>query len=118
MLISSLAPRRVALLALAHACFMLAQAPTAHAQSTSNTNTPPGNGSGRPPGPPPEAFQACSGKASGASCSMTMPDGKTLTGTCEAGGPPPNTTSSSSTQTSTALACRPSMAPGGTPPQR
>ena len=58
-----------------------------------------------PPPPPPEAYAACQGKAEGASVTLTMPDGKTLAGTCRtmtgtlvampaggpggAGGPPP-----------------------------
>lgn len=61
---------------------------------------------GTPPAPPPEAYAACKGKAEGASVTLTMPDGKTLTGTCRtmngtlvampaggpggAGGPPPS----------------------------
>ncbi|MGB3072075.1 MAG: hypothetical protein WBC18_26265 [Ottowia sp.] len=59
---------------------------------------------GQPPSPPPEAYTACEGKAEGASVTLTMPDGKTLAGTCRtldgklvampakgpgAGGPPP-----------------------------
>ncbi|MCO5355854.1 hypothetical protein [Acidovorax kalamii] len=63
---------------------------------------------GTPPAPPPEAYAACKGKAEGASVTLTMPDGKSLTGTCRtmngtlvampaggpggpggAGGPPP-----------------------------
>ena len=58
-----------------------------------------------PPGPPPEAYAACKGKTEGASVTLTMPDGKSLSGTCRtmggtlvampaggpggAGGPPP-----------------------------
>jgi len=58
-----------------------------------------------PPAPPPEAYAACQGKAEGASVTLTLPDGKTLEGTCRtmngalvampaghpggAGGPPP-----------------------------
>ena len=58
-----------------------------------------------PPAPPPEAYAACKGKTEGASVTLTMPDGKSLTGTCRtmdgtlvampaggpggAGGPPP-----------------------------
>jgi hypothetical protein len=63
---------------------------------------------GTPPAPPPEAYAACKGKTEGASVTLTMPDGKSLTGTCRtmngtlvampaggpggpggAGGPPP-----------------------------
>ena len=52
-------------------------------------------------GPPPEAFEACSGLAEGAACSVTH-DGRTLTGSCRSGpqGSP--------------LAC----APSGPPPER
>ncbi len=61
-----------------------------------------------PPSPPPEAYAACKGKAEGDAVTLTMPDGKTLAGTCRtmdgtlvaapaggpggpggAGGPPP-----------------------------
>jgi len=63
---------------------------------------------GTPPAPPPEAYAACKGKTEGASVTLTMPDGKSLAGTCRkmdgtlvampaggpggpggAGGPPP-----------------------------
>lgn len=62
---------------------------------------------GTPPAPPPEAYAACKGKSEGTSVTLTMPDGKTLAGTCRtmdgtlvampaggpggpgAGGPPP-----------------------------
>lgn len=37
---------------------------------------------GTPPAPPPEAYAACKGKTEGASVTLTMPDGKSLTGTC------------------------------------
>lgn len=62
-------------------------------------------GHGNPPSPPPEAYTACQGKAEGDSVTLTMPDGKTLAGTCRslngqlvampaggpgAGGPPPH----------------------------
>jgi hypothetical protein len=62
-------------------------------------------GHGNPPPPPPEAYTACQGKAEGDSVTLTMPDGKTLPGTCRsldgqlvampaggpgAGGPPPH----------------------------
>ena len=62
-----------------------------------------------PPAPPPEAYAACKGKTEGASVTLTMPDGKSLAGTCRtmdgtlvampaggpggpggAGGPPPS----------------------------
>lgn len=35
-----------------------------------------------PPAPPPEAYAACKGKTEGASVTLTMPDGKSLAGTC------------------------------------
>ena len=63
---------------------------------------------GTPPAPPPEAYAACKGKTEGAGVTLTMPDGKSLAGTCRtmggtlvampaggpggpggAGGPPP-----------------------------
>ncbi|MBW8462917.1 hypothetical protein, partial [Acidovorax sp.] len=37
---------------------------------------------GTPPAPPPEAYAACKGNTEGAAATLTMPDGKTLTGTC------------------------------------
>jgi hypothetical protein len=38
-----------------------------------------------PPAPPPEAIQACSGLAEGASCSVTWSDGSGMAGTCRSG---------------------------------
>ena len=82
------------------ALISLAAAPPSHAQPA--RGTPPA-----PPAPPPEAYAACKGKTEGASVTLTMPDGKTLAGTCRtmdgtlvampaggpggpgAGGPPP-----------------------------
>ncbi len=63
------------------------------------------HGGGEPgghPEPPPEAFEACTSAAPGATCSVTH-DGHTMTGTCEAA---PETT---------ALACRPEHPPGPPP---
>ncbi|MBS0377768.1 MAG: hypothetical protein JSS29_04720 [Proteobacteria bacterium] len=37
---------------------------------------------GRPPGPPPEAIAACSGKTEGTKVTVTLPDGRTLAATC------------------------------------
>ncbi len=34
-------------------------------------------------GPPPEAFTACDGKAVGDAVSITLPDGRTMSGTCQ-----------------------------------
>lgn len=56
----------------------------------------------RPPfGPPPEAFEACESLEAGAACSVTAPDGHTISGTCRPGpdgqGP---------------LACAPEQGPG------
>ena len=82
------------------ALISLAAATPSHAQPA--RGTPPA-----PPAPPPEAYAACKGKTEGASVTLTMPDGKTLPGTCRtmdgtlvampaggpggpgAGGPPP-----------------------------
>jgi hypothetical protein len=63
-------------------------------------NAPSGAPGDPPRGPPPEAFQACDGLEQGASCGVTLPDGKEMTGTCRLGpqgeplacapdGPPP-----------------------------
>jgi len=50
----------------------------------------PADGSMRPPpGPPPEAVQACSGLAAGAACSFTTRRGDSLTGTCSLPPAPP-----------------------------
>lgn len=63
---------------------------------------PSGGGSGQPPGPPPEAVQACVGKKAGDTASATGRDGRTLTGTCES--------------RDGVLALRPSRPAGGQPP--
>lgn len=39
-------------------------------------------GQGPPPGPPPEAIQACEGKNSGDTAQFQTPWGDTITGTC------------------------------------
>jgi hypothetical protein len=58
----------------------------------------PGPPSGNPPGPPPEAIAACSGKTAGDEVTFTLRDGHQVTGKCQldngvlaarpAGGPP------------------------------
>ncbi|SFD99949.1 hypothetical protein [Paracidovorax konjaci] len=58
----------------------------------------PSHAGHQPPAPPPEAYTACQGKTEGATVTLTMPDGKSLQGTCRtmngtlvampAGGPP------------------------------
>ena len=85
------------------ALISLAAAPPSHAQPARGTPPAPP----APPAPPPEAYAACKGKTEGASVTLTMPEGKTLAGTCRtmdgtlvampaggpggpgAGGPPP-----------------------------
>jgi hypothetical protein len=57
--------------------------------------------SDRPQGPPPEAYDACSGKVAGAACSVTLHD-RTIAGTCAA--PPQGAPD-------TRLACRPEPPP-------
>ncbi len=37
---------------------------------------------GHPPGPPPEAIAACSGKTEGTKVTITLPDGRALAATC------------------------------------
>jgi len=59
-----------------------------------------GMGSGAPHRPPPQAIEACSNKASGASCSFVGREDKTLSGTCFA---PP--------EGNHPLACRPVHGP-------
>ncbi|KQM71322.1 hypothetical protein [Xylophilus sp. Leaf220] len=51
---------------------------TAWAQD-GNRPPPPGEGHREPPA---EAFTACAGKAEGDTVTLTMPDGRTMTGTC------------------------------------
>lgn len=63
---------------------------------------PPGNGT--PPAPPPEAVQACMGKAAGAQASFSGRDGQTFTGTCES--------------QNGVLAVRPARRADGPPPTR
>jgi hypothetical protein len=50
------------------------------AYADSNTGGPP---SGNPPGPPPEAVSACSGKSAGDTVTFTLRDGKQVSGTCQ-----------------------------------
>jgi hypothetical protein len=50
------------------------------AQADSTSGGPP---SGNPPGPPPEAISACSGKSAGDTVSFTLRDGKQVSGTCQ-----------------------------------
>ncbi|GEM_PF-4393978 len=42
-----------------------------------------GQRSGRPMGPPPEAFAVCDGKTAGDAVSITLPDGRTISGSCQ-----------------------------------
>ncbi|XAH22678.1 hypothetical protein AAFF27_22170 [Xylophilus sp. GW821-FHT01B05] len=65
-------------------------------------NAPPSDRGGHR-GPPPEAIAACQGKTEGTSVSITMRDGRTMTGTCKTG---PDGT----------LAARPDHMPPGPPP--
>jgi hypothetical protein len=58
---------------------------------------------GKPPGPPPEAVQACQGKTAGAQASITGRDGRSFTGVCE--------------NVDGVLALRPSHGNGGPPPR-
>jgi len=46
-------------------------------------DTGSGQRSGHPMGPPPEALTACQGKAAGDVASITLPDGRTIAGTCQ-----------------------------------
>ncbi|MDD0809457.1 hypothetical protein PSQ20_03855 [Curvibacter sp. RS43] len=76
-------------------------------------NGPP---SGQPPGPPPEAVAACTGKTVGTACSFTGRQNDTLSGQCATApsGPPGSSSSSassSSSSSSSTLACRPSNMP-------
>lgn len=96
----------------------------ADSNSTGNGNTAahaqhegqgPGGG-GRRHGPPPEAIDACQGKASGATCSFTDREGESLTGTCFAPPARANASGQASGQNATEartppLACRPARGP-------
>jgi hypothetical protein len=59
----------------------------------------------RRPGPPPAAFEACSGKASGDSCTVSFRD-RTISGTCK------------TIPQEDRLLCVPDHAPPGPPPDR
>lgn len=54
-------------------------------------------------GPPPEALAACRGRSRGASCTVTPPNGRAMSGTCD------------SPSDDLPLACRPAHGPGGGP---
>jgi hypothetical protein len=64
----------------------------------------PGGGEHRR-GPPPEAVDACKGKAAGAVCNFTDREGEKLTGTCFA--PPPRQDDAGKGTSEKPLACRP-----------
>ena len=70
-----------------------------------------------PPPMPIEAYEVCQNLAEHDACSMTMPDGDVLDGTCEVAPPAPGSAASSavstaaSTATTGKLACRPSHMP-------
>ena len=88
----------------------------AMAQTNPPTSGPPGAEGGRPPGPPPEAFSACSGKAQGTACTMIAPRGETMTGTCEAG--PGQRGGPGASSDNGQLACRPDRMPPGKPDEK
>jgi hypothetical protein len=64
-------------------------------------------GPGHPPRPPKEAFEACANLIAADACTMTMPDGDVLDGTC---------ITAKTEQNADALACRPDHMPP--PPDR
>lgn len=74
----------------------------AAAASSTFAACPEGGDQNRPKGPPPEAVAACKGKAVGATVTLTMRDGKTMSGVCE--------------QQGSVLAARP-QGMGGKPPE-
>lgn len=57
-------------------------ASVALASPPSDTNGPPGHGGRRKP--PPFAYEACEGLAEQGACTVELPDGNALTGTCVA----------------------------------
>ena len=83
-------------------------------QSQNSGQRPPQGTEGGPRRPPPEALQACEGKARDAACSFKAPDGQTRGGSCFA---PP----AEGQATPRPLACRPQGGPGnsgGPPPAK
>lgn len=79
-----------------------------------------GPGGGHPHGPPPEAFQACAGKAVGTACAMVGFRGEQMNGTCDQ--PPGLPATASDQKLAPQLACRPANMPrpmgGQRPPPR
>jgi hypothetical protein len=63
--------------------------------------------------PPPEAINACKGKASGAACEFTGRRGESLAGTCFSPPPRPAGSAGDSHSNAASLACRPSRGPDG-----
>lgn len=111
---------RLMLLIVAVASFC---AHTAMAQTNQVNAGQPGPGGGRPhaggehpPGPPPEAFSACSAKTQGATCSMTTPRGESMSGTCA--GAPDRMGNQGAASGSGQLACRPDHMPPGRPGEK
>ena len=81
----------------------LAMLALAAAQSSLAQPAPP---AGQPPAPPPEAYAACTGKAEGASVTLTLRDGRTVAGVCR----------TIAGRLAAAPADRPAPGPGGEPP--
>ncbi len=94
--------------------------PAAQTQVQAATSEGSGSADGRrplrrPPGPPPEAFEACVAKAAGDACTVAVGD-KTLTGKCVA--PPPPPPEGSPAIPDGRLACRPDDLPAPPPESR
>lgn len=88
---------------LRHTARLLGVLLSASAATAAFAACPEGGGDqNRPKGPPPEAVAACKGKTAGATVTLTMRDGKTMTGVCE--------------QQGAVLAARP-QGMGGKPPE-
>lgn len=79
-----------------------------------------GPGGGHPHGPPPEAFQACAGKAVGTACAMVGFRGEQMNGSCDQ--PPGPPAAVGDQKSAPQLACRPANMPrpmgGQRPPPR
>ena len=61
----------------------IACSPIAYSIAVVAADTGSGQRSGRPMGPPPEAHKACEGRVAGDAVSITRPDGRTISGSCQ-----------------------------------
>ena len=102
---------RTPTLLLALAAGLLSSA-TVLAQPAGGPGGQGGPGGEKRRGPPPEAVEACKGKAAGAVCNFVNREGVSLAGTCFAPPPRPDDAGKSDAP-ARPLACRPDRGPGG-----